>query len=228
MASRSGNAIFVGVLLVVIGLLLLVVQSVPSLTPNPGIFPLALGIAFLGAYFYGRQYGFLVAGGILTGLGIGLALGSVIPGIAPVNGLGVGFLLIWVIDLITGRGRAGRYWPLVVGTILLVGGLSPVLLNMSIWRLLWPAILIIIGVAILARSFSGPYDPEARRRRREERRAARLHWRDERSGRGPQGAAIPSPPAELAPAATAPAASSAAPGSQAEPDAPARDASESH
>src|SRR3972149_3746454 len=55
-----------------------------------------IGIAFLIAYALTRQYGFLVPGGILTGLGIGIIYENRLEGNgAPVLlGLGVGFLAI--------------------------------------------------------------------------------------------------------------------------------------
>lgn len=139
-----------GVILIVLGALFLVVQLI-----DIGEAVVALiGSAFLGAYAFTRQYGFLVPGGIMTGLGFGIIWqGQAAPeeGGVVVIGLGVGFLSIYVIDLLVRRASA-TWWPLIPGGILTTIG---VLIEANRVELLaelewaWPVILIVIGIIVL-------------------------------------------------------------------------------
>jgi hypothetical protein len=66
-------------------------------------------------------------------------------------GLGLGFLLIFLVDFGIGRHRL-RWWPIVPGGVLLLAGLGMassypgVLGQVSAW---WPVLLILAGVALL-------------------------------------------------------------------------------
>lgn len=118
-----------------------------------------IGVIFLVAYAATRNYGFLVPGGILTGLGAGIVVqsalsteGSPVPILL---GLGLGFVAIWVVDEMVAQ-AANRWWPLVpgVGLVLIGGGywvggqraldtLGPyivplVLVALGLWLLLRP------------------------------------------------------------------------------------------
>lgn len=103
-----------------------------------------------------REYGFLIPGSILTGLGIGVALESRVTdnGWTVVLGLGLGFLAIYLIDVLSGATRDGQWWPLVPGGILSAIGLGlafdaqPLLRAFENW---WPLLLIIGGVMLLLR-----------------------------------------------------------------------------
>jgi len=108
---------------------LLVLVGVAALVDNVsgvdfGSFvPLGIGLAFLVAWATTGQQGFLIPGGILTGVGTGVVLdaaldldGSIVP-----LCLGAGFCLITALG-----GRERQTWPLIPGGILAAVGLAGV------------------------------------------------------------------------------------------------------
>src|SRR3972149_7592333 len=121
-----------------------------------------IGLGLLGAFAYTRQYGDLIPGGIMTGLGAGIisseaftfATDEASSG-AIVLGLGLGFLSIWVIGAIV-RIAQNHWWPVipggilaVVGGALLVGGQAGDLLDY------WGVVVIAVGVFVLWRAGAG-------------------------------------------------------------------------
>jgi hypothetical protein len=109
-----------GVILVLVGLVMLAAYVVPDV----GLYVvLGLGIVFLAAFFYTRAYGFLVPGGILTGLGAGilltpaLAADGMLAGAAVLGGLALGFAAIWAIAALMHLEEA-HPWPLIPAAIL--------------------------------------------------------------------------------------------------------------
>jgi hypothetical protein len=143
MVGRS----FAGVMLVAIGVALLLI----NLTGVGGVAVVLLGgFAFLATYLATRSYGFLVPGGILTGFGAALVaqdLGLVAD--VALFGLGGGFLLIPLVQLLTGAERqSGWWWPLIPGGILIGIGLIE-RLEGSATGLVLPGVLIIAGLAFL-------------------------------------------------------------------------------
>lgn len=141
-----------GIMLIVIGIVFLLAQQ--SRIGGQAVVA-AIGLAFLVAFFYTRNYGFLVPGGIMTGLGLGIIYQSrADAGWAVVLGLGLGFVAIYVIDVLTGGRRGGQWWALIPGGILTAigllqaGGQSGVMGTVGRW---WPVILIAIGVYLLFR-----------------------------------------------------------------------------
>lgn len=127
-----------------------------------------IGAGFLLAYAATRQYGFLIPGSIMSGLGVGIVYETQVAGSngAPVLiGLGVGFLAIYAIDGFVRRASAA-WWPLIPGGILatigvLIGaGREDWLSTAGAW---WPVVLIIIGAVMLfTQRKTGPpaTDPE--------------------------------------------------------------------
>jgi hypothetical protein len=121
-----------------------------------------IGGALLVGYAVTRRYGYLVPGGILTGLGIGIiwqAMELNDSGGAVLVGLGAGFLSIYLIDRFVRRDRA-LWWPMIPGGITLTIGL---LLetgregSLAGAALLWPIFLVVIGGALLLSQLtSGP------------------------------------------------------------------------
>lgn len=115
----------------------------------------AIGIAFLTAYALTRQYGFLIPGCIMTGLGIGIIYENRIDGNgAPILlGLGVGFLAIYAVSSLRGR-MPGDWWPLIPGAALSFIGLmfaadaTGARAAVGRW---WPAVLILIGLYVVLR-----------------------------------------------------------------------------
>jgi hypothetical protein len=118
-----------------------------------------LGLGFLAAYFWTRNYGFLVPGGVLTGIGVGILLTTIMSTAADETegalflvSLGFGFALIWILDII--YTRASNWWPLIPGGILVLVGLAlgiggAALDLLEVLGRWWPVILIAIGAWIL-------------------------------------------------------------------------------
>jgi hypothetical protein len=138
---------FAGALLVVIGVALLLI----NLTGVGGVAIVLLGgLAFLATYLATRTYGFLVPGGILTGFGGALVAQDL--GLAAdigLIGLGVGFLLILLVQSLSGAAlEAGWWWPVIPGGILVLLGVIDKLEG-SAAGLVLPAMLIILGLSFL-------------------------------------------------------------------------------
>ncbi|MBD3265936.1 hypothetical protein GF373_04645 [bacterium] len=134
--------------MLLIGILALVFRYDDSLSSTILFFILsAIG---LGVYFFRQSLGFLIVGSLLFGLGVGklpawffLNIGDPL-----FFGLGIGFLLIFVIQ--RSYEKQGHWWPLVPGFALL--GFD---LLMQLERLLrflagqWAIILVLIGAFLL-------------------------------------------------------------------------------
>lgn len=113
-----------------------------------------IGVGFLIAYAATRTYGFLIPGGIMTGLGVGIVVETqamASQGEPVLLGLGIGFLSIYAVDALVRRAEA-HWWPVIPGGIIttigvLVGtGRESWLESAGSW---WPAILIIVGGLLL-------------------------------------------------------------------------------
>ncbi len=141
-------------ILIVIGLMALAANLTGSTIGGDAI-PFGIGVVFLVAYAMTRRYGFLVPGGIVTGVGAGILLASLLGisdnGVYVVLGGGLGFVLIYVVDFIVTRITA-RWWPLIPGTlmILVAGGMATnnagLMRDFATWS---PLVLILVGVWIL-------------------------------------------------------------------------------
>lgn len=142
--DRRGRLI-AGASLVIAGIGLFALETVDE-TGDAAIL-LVIGAVFLAAYFMRRVYGFLIAGCIALGVGLG-QLGEEVfdtgGDITPI-GIGIGFTLIYVIDRLM-DGEA-HWWPLIPGGILLVIGLSS--LSGDVGDYLWPALLIVAGGVVM-------------------------------------------------------------------------------
>jgi hypothetical protein len=119
--------------------------------------PLIIGLALLGVFVLRREYGFLVPGSILTGVGIGIVLeraavsGDAGGGVMMLS-LAGGFLGIWVLGSIY-RLPQNHWWPLIPGGILTLIGLA-LFVGDEAQDLLrfWPIILVVIGAIVLVRT----------------------------------------------------------------------------
>jgi len=145
-----------GAVLIAIGLAFLLGQ----LVPHAGDYiVLAIGLTFLGAFVATREYGFLVPGGIVTGVGAGVVIAANLPGAEGsalfLLAIGSGFLAIWVIGLAFHLPE-NHPWPLVPGLIL--GGIGAASLAGTryeeIGRYGWPIALIALGAALLLRAMA--------------------------------------------------------------------------
>ena len=142
-----------GLVIAGIGLFFLAGQ----LEPDIGRFvTLFIGLALLAVFVIRREYGFLVPGSILTGIGIGLALEP-----ATVDDSGVmllalagGFLGIWVLGSLY-RLPQNHWWPLIPGGILtLIGLVQLTSTDVASALSLWPIILIVVGALVLGRTIT--------------------------------------------------------------------------
>lgn len=140
-----------GLILIVLGVVFLLVQYFEF---GPWLFLILLGFVFLIPYVLTRSYGMLIPGCILAGIGIGLAFDR--PPLdtsmtVPV-GLGLGFIAIFVVQLIVAR--RSHWWPLIPGIILILAGVGEGLpQGRELLSKGWPLILILIGLMILAGQF---------------------------------------------------------------------------
>lgn len=150
-----------GALLIAIGLLVLLAQNVQTETLGLLFLP-ALGGLFLMAGIIGRQAGFIIPGGILTGIGLGViftqnpqaALTDTAQGGVFFIGFALGWLLITVLSkLFTSE---TQWWALIPGAImaligggLMLGGAALSVLEFAgRW---WPLLLVALGLVIIVR-----------------------------------------------------------------------------
>jgi hypothetical protein len=142
-----------GLVLIAVGLILLA-DRMQILRSDLTV--LIIGASLLAGYAFTREYGLLVPGGILTGLGAGIAARTWLgPAGAPVLlGLGLGFLLVYGLDRASGAQRAGGSWPLIPGGILVVIGLIGAARGFGAARAVaawWPVLLVALGIWLLLR-----------------------------------------------------------------------------
>jgi hypothetical protein len=152
--ARNSGAYVGAAILIVIGLIALVANLGGSSYVYQSI-PLVIGVAFLLAYSLTRQYGFLVPGGILTGVGAGVLTSSLSDpaagGAYVVLAIGLGFLLIFAVDVLVSRATS-RWWPVIPGGLMLLIGTGiasdseGVTRQLQVWS---PVLLIALGVLIL-------------------------------------------------------------------------------
>ena len=157
--STRDRVVF-ALILIVVGLAGLASQFLETTPDLGGWVVLFIGLIFIGAFTYTRQYGFLVPGGIMSGLGVGIlveqsvTLSGEASGGVIVTGLAAGFLAIWVIGSLA-KAQGNHPWPLVPGVILaavggalLVGGQA---LDLLEW---WGVVLVAFGLYLLWRALS--------------------------------------------------------------------------
>jgi hypothetical protein len=143
--DRTGRLI-AGASLVIAGLGLFALEAFDEGGDAAILF--TVGAVFLAFYFMRRIYGLLVAGSIIVGVGLGILLERMIDtsGDVTVLGIGIGFVMIYVIDRLSTP--TANWWPLIPGGILLVIGLSA--LAGASADLIWPALLVAAGVVLVA------------------------------------------------------------------------------
>jgi hypothetical protein len=159
--TRNSGAYVGATLLIVIGLCALVANLWGSKYVYESV-PFAIGVAFLVAYALTRQYGYLVPGGILSGVGAGLLTSSLLNasdgGPYTVIGGGIGFLLIFCVDMLVSR-ITMRWWPVIPGGLMVLIGTGMAGENQDLIRQfeIWsPLLLIALGVVILVARIRQP------------------------------------------------------------------------
>jgi hypothetical protein len=142
--DRRGRLIAGGSLMIA-GLGLFALEAVDGTGDAAILF--VIGAVFIAAYFMRKVYGFLIAGCIALGVGLGQAGQEIFDtsGDVTVIGIGLGFGLIYAIDRLTDG--SAHWWPLIPGGILLIIGLAS--LSGSVGDYLWPALLIVAGGVVL-------------------------------------------------------------------------------
>ncbi len=140
-------------ILIVVGVTLFAVQL---LDLDADVIVVVVGLVFATAYAGTRRYGLLIPAGILTGLGAGILLEDFgARGEPVVLGLGLGFLAIYGVDLLTSGAREpGRWWPLIPGAILTVIAGASGAFGVEGERAIaqgWPILLIAVGAWLLLR-----------------------------------------------------------------------------
>jgi len=159
-AKQRDRMVF-AVVLIVVGIGSLALQTLETTTSVGGWIVLVIGLGFLGAFAFTRQYGYLVPGGIMAGLGAGIlasesigSLSSEQTGGAIVLGLGAGFIAIWLIGGIA-QAVGHHFWPLIPGGILAVIGVALLIGGQAVDLLdYWGVVIIGIGLIVLLRAWS--------------------------------------------------------------------------
>jgi hypothetical protein len=154
--NTQKRGVIAGIILIVLGLVFLAAQFFGG--AGDAVVLLLIGGGFVYGYFSHQQYGLLIPGGILVGLGLGSLLEQTMPlddGFGTV-GLGVGFILIYLIDLV--RRGTTSWWPLAPGTILVLIGLAEGYPEFQAWFSRgWPLLLILFGLLLLVRTLRAGY-----------------------------------------------------------------------
>ena len=152
-----------------IGVFLLLAQLVPDIGRW---IPLFIGLVFLAGFVARREYGLLVAGCIISGVGVGIVLANAVDepwsGAVVLLSIAGGFIAIWLVSRLlraadkgwpsgASREAAGAlWWPLIPGGILAL--VSIVVLaeegfDSDVLRW-WPVILIAVGVVVIVSALS--------------------------------------------------------------------------
>ncbi len=149
MDELSRRRIFLGILLIVIGVAFFATQFIRGAIGD-NLILFAIGGAFLAAYFMRRNYGLLIPGCVLVGIAFGAVGEETVFGLGDFSaiGLGLGFIAIYVIDLVY-RGKT-HWWPLIPGGILVVVGIGASPQLERLFSVGWPLFLILIGLLLLA------------------------------------------------------------------------------
>lgn len=145
MNSQRTRAIIAGLALIGLGL---GIWYLKDQEVGGGYVLILVGGIFTSAYFFTRNYGYLVPGCILLGLGLPVVMGEIgFFSLDTVIFLGAGFIAIYLIQLI--YERKAMWWPLIPGTILILAGMDRF---DDVFRMLsqnWPLILVVVGVLII-------------------------------------------------------------------------------
>ena len=153
MCVRDMGGWLPGVILIAVGVTLFAVQL---LNLDGEVIVLVIGLVVAIAFAATRRYALLIPAGIMTGLGAGILLEEAgAMGEPVVLGLGLGFLAIYAVDVLTSAAREpGRWWPLIPGAILTIIAGAESTFGAEGARVIaqgWPLILIAAGAWLLLR-----------------------------------------------------------------------------
>ncbi len=142
------------------GILLIVGSFELALTFLPDVaflIPLLLGLGLLGLFLVLRSPAFLSAGGVISGIGVGILTARQgdpdLAGAGVLVSIGFGFVLVSILGAIYDV-HSVRTWPLVpgsaliaVGAVIFATGLGPGVLDLAVRG--WPAVPVIVGSYLL-------------------------------------------------------------------------------
>ena len=156
--ERRGRDIpWLGILLVLVGVALTIQYFYPRVAVGTLIL-LAIGLAFLAGWLFGRSWVSMVPGVLFMALGTAelvedLALlgpaGQDVAGLAS-TALAVGFLIIWLTGRVSGRRSSWPLWGAAIFGLIGLAQLSGRLINLPILGFVWPILIIIVGIVVIA------------------------------------------------------------------------------
>jgi hypothetical protein len=148
MATKRDGRLGTGIFLILLGGAFFLLERSQGL--NMAAIFFIVGGGFFAAYLYRKEYGYLVPGGILLGLGTGMFVQHTRYDVGnPILwGLGLGFITIYIVSLI--HQRRNIWWPLIPGGILVLLGLPRVRGIVQYIFDNWPLILVIVGLFFIA------------------------------------------------------------------------------
>ena len=153
---RGSNIPWLGILLVLVGVALTIQYFYPRIAVGTLVL-LAIGLAFLAGWLFGRSSFSMVPGVLLLAIGTAeliedLALlgpaGQDVPGLASAA-LAIGFLVIWLISRVAGRRSSWPLWGAAIFGLVGVAQLSGRLINLPFLGVLWPVVIIIVGIIVI-------------------------------------------------------------------------------
>jgi hypothetical protein len=151
--ARRPGLPWIGIFLLVFGVLLLIQQAYPDFKAAGSVVVLAIGLAFLIRWAIERGTGSLYAGAIITALAVpGLlnAAGVQADGLSTFS-FGVAFLLIAAVRAVSGGGVGWQLW--FGGFLALLGAVS--IAGASFGPYVVPIILVALGVVLITRGWGG-------------------------------------------------------------------------
>jgi hypothetical protein len=155
--SMSGTWL-AGIVLVALGAFLLLGRWIPDVGQYA---VLGIGLIMLIVFFATDEYGFLVPGGIVSGIGAGIPLSLAYAGQLGAGlfllAMGAGFLLIWVLAMMF-RLPERHPWPVVPGLVLgtIGAALAAGERGQGVADAIatgWPVILVLAGLMLMVGSF---------------------------------------------------------------------------
>ena len=154
--NRGRGFPWLGVLLVLLGIGLLVQFAVPAISVGT-LALLAIGLAFLAGWVFGRSWFSLIPGILFAALGLAeliedLALlgpaGEDVPGLAS-SALAIGLILIWLVGYLRGRRSSWPLWGAAIFGLIGVAQLSGRVVGVPELGFLWPVLIIVVGLLLL-------------------------------------------------------------------------------
>lgn len=147
---RRSGVPWIGVFLVIFGILLLLEQVLPNFHFAGSTFVLIVGLVFLVRWAVDRSVPSLYAGAIITAL----AAPGVLEGLSIISGPGLGTLCLGIaflaIAAVRGVAGAGYGWQAWIGIILTVIGGSQVA-RPATAGIIWPMLILALGVVVVLR-----------------------------------------------------------------------------